>query len=112
MSETRPWGNWRIIEETEHYKIKAITINPGQRLSLQFHKYRKEHWIVAKGTALVTKDTIELLLHPGEYVEIPSHAPHRAANKSNEPLIIIEVQYGTCNEDDIIRIEDDYGRAQ
>ena len=111
LNETRPWGDWRIIEETDHYKIKAITIKPGQRLSLQLHKHRREHWVVVSGTALVTKDKKELRLHASEHVEIPPNTPHRIANDGKESLVIIEIQYGLCDENDIIRIEDDYGRA-
>ncbi|OGF59936.1 MAG: hypothetical protein A2Y62_07735 [Candidatus Fischerbacteria bacterium RBG_13_37_8] len=111
LSEDRPWGNWRIIEEHAHYKIKAITVAPHQRLSLQLHHKRCEHWIVVQGKALITKDNKEILLKTYEHIDIPSETPHRITNNTDESVVIIEIQYGVCDENDIIRIEDDYGRS-
>lgn len=108
--EYRPWGKWKIIEENDKYKIKSITVEPYQRLSLQIHHKRYEHWIVVKGEAIISKDNKEFLLKECASIDIPPNTPHRLSNKSSEPITIIEIQYGICDEDDIIRIEDDYGR--
>jgi mannose-1-phosphate guanylyltransferase/mannose-6-phosphate isomerase len=101
---------WRIIENNENYKIKSITVYPHHRLSLQLHHKRHEHWVIIKGKAVVTKNNQEFILNECEHIDIPPNTLHRLANNSNEPLTIIEIQYGICDEDDIIRVEDDYGR--
>jgi phosphoglucomutase len=112
-TEYRPWGNFTVLEDQEHYKIKRIVVNPGKRLSLQSHKHRAEHWLVVTGQALVTIDTEEKLLNEGEAVFIPVQARHRLKNPGKEKLEIIEVQRGDyLGEDDIIRYEDDYGRIE
>lgn len=108
--EYRPWGRWKVVEEHDNYKIKTITVNPYQRLSLQIHYKRFEHWIVVKGEATIIKNDNEFLLKECESTDIPPNTPHRLSNKSSEPITIIEIQYGICNENDIVRIEDDYGR--
>ncbi|MDI9609983.1 MAG: mannose-1-phosphate guanylyltransferase/mannose-6-phosphate isomerase [Archaeoglobales archaeon] len=107
----RPWGSYTLLEEGERYKIKRITIKPGKRLSLQRHYHRSEHWVVVKGTARVLFDNKEILLRPGESTFIPAGVLHRLENPGKVDLEVIETQIGEyLEEDDIERIEDDYGR--
>ncbi len=108
----RPWGSFTVLVDEKSYKVKKIVVKPGKRLSLQSHRYRCEHWLVAKGEGLVTINDEKKLLTEGGYAFIPMHARHRLENPGNEPLEIIEVQQGSYfGEDDIIRYEDDYGRS-
>jgi mannose-6-phosphate isomerase len=109
--DERPWGAWELLGEGPNYKIKRLVIRPGHRLSLQYHHRRSEHWVVVQGEALVQRGDETLHLKPDESCYIPVRVAHRIANPGPEPLIIIEVQFGHCREDDIVRIEDDYGRA-
>jgi mannose-6-phosphate isomerase len=112
LHEIRPWGKWVTLEEGSNYKIKKITVNPGHRLSLQSHNHRSEHWVVVSGTAKVTCNELVSLLHVNESTYIPAGATHRLENPGKIPLVIIEVQNGEyLEEDDIIRYQDDYHRA-
>ncbi|MFI5344002.1 MAG: mannose-1-phosphate guanylyltransferase/mannose-6-phosphate isomerase [Chlamydiales bacterium] len=107
----RPWGHYTILETSEDYKVKRIVIHVGQKISLQFHNYRSEHWVVIRGTAKVTKGDTQLFLNEKESIYIPQLTPHRLENAGDKSLEIIEVQVGTyLGEDDIVRIEDIYGR--
>lgn len=107
----RPWGNFTVLESGERYKIKRIVVHPGQKLSLQLHYHRSEHWVVIKGTAKVTLDDQEQLLHENESIYVPKSTMHRLENPGKVSLEIIEVQVGEyVGEDDIIRVEDIYGR--
>jgi mannose-1-phosphate guanylyltransferase/mannose-6-phosphate isomerase len=107
----RPWGTYKVLTEADRYKIKKIAIEPGKRLSLQYHHHRSEHWIVVKGTALVTLNEKEIFLHEGESIFIPKNSHHRLANPGKIPLEIIEVQNGEyLGEDDIVRLQDDFKR--
>jgi mannose-6-phosphate isomerase len=107
----RPWGTFTVLEENKGYKIKRIEVKPGQRLSLQMHHHRSEHWIVVSGTAQVTCGDREFILNVNESTFIPMGTPHRLANPGKIPLCIIEVQSGEyLGEDDIIRFQDDYHR--
>ncbi len=107
----RPWGNYKDIDEEERFRVKRIIVKPGGILSLQKHKHRSEHWVVVKGTATVTCGEEETSLRENQSVYIPKGVVHRLANKEAEPLHLIEVQVGDyVGEDDIIRIEDTYGR--
>lgn len=107
----RPWGNYESIDEGARYQVKRITVNPGQVLSLQKHFHRAEHWVVVRGTAVVTRDGEEILLRENESVYLPLGAVHRLANPGRIPLELIEVQVGSyLGEDDIVRFEDVYGR--
>jgi mannose-1-phosphate guanylyltransferase/mannose-6-phosphate isomerase len=107
----RPWGSYTILEEGERYKIKRIVVNPGQKLSLQMHYHRSEHWVVIKGAAKVTLNEKEILLHENESVYVPKSTVHRLENPGKVPLELIEVQVGEyVGEDDIVRLEDVYGR--
>jgi mannose-1-phosphate guanylyltransferase/mannose-6-phosphate isomerase len=107
----RPWGWYETISEVPGNKIKRIGVHPGQQLSLQKHHQRAEHWVVTTGTARVTLDDRQFDLQPGEYCDIAIGQVHRLANLTNGPLEIVEVQFGSyLGEDDIVRLQDDYGR--
>jgi len=107
----RPWGSYTILEDTPFYKIKRVTVNPRQKLSLQLHHHRSEHWIVVSGTAEVVLNTETRLLNQGESTFVRSGTRHRLKNPGVIPLEVIEVQLGEyLKEDDIVRFEDDYGR--
>ncbi len=108
----RPWGHYENLSEREDHKVKRIVVEPGERLSLQKHKRRAEHWIVISGEAIMTLDDKEISLTAGQSVDIPQGAAHRIMNPGSVPLVFIEAQMGDYfGEDDIIRLEDDYGRA-
>ena len=108
----RPWGCYRGIDMGERHQVKRITVNPGAKLSLQMHYHRAEHWIVASGTALVTRGEKQFLLRENESTYIPMGETHRLENPGKVPLDIIEVQSGSyLGEDDIVRFEDGYGRV-
>ena len=107
----RPWGRYYVIHEETKYKLKKIEVESGQRLSYQYHNKRSETWIVIEGNALVTINDDTKDYKQGETIIIPSKAKHRVENRSNSLLIFIEVQTGSYfGEDDIIRLNDDYGR--
>ncbi|MBI4651327.1 mannose-1-phosphate guanylyltransferase/mannose-6-phosphate isomerase [Candidatus Desantisbacteria bacterium] len=111
LTTYRPWGSYTILEEGEKYKIKRIVVNPGEKLSLQKHSYRSEHWVVVKGTAKVTIGDRKLSVNINESVYVPKLTLHRLENPDNVPLELIEVQNGEyLGEDDIVRINDIYGR--
>ncbi|AWN48500.1 mannose-1-phosphate guanylyltransferase/mannose-6-phosphate isomerase [Methylobacterium terrae] len=107
----RPWGSYQRIDIGGRFQVKRITVKPGGRLSLQKHHHRAEHWVVVRGTAEVTVDGIVRLVHENEAAYLPIGCVHRLANPGKIPLELIEVQVGSyTGEDDIIRIEDVYGR--
>ncbi|MDO8546679.1 MAG: cupin domain-containing protein, partial [Nitrospirales bacterium] len=107
----RPWGSYTVLEEGLRYKVKRVTVNPGGRLSLQFHHRRSEHWVVTAGTARVTCGDRVFDLRVNESTGIPQGSAHRLENPGAVPLDIIEVQSGAyVGEDDIVRLADDYGR--
>ena len=111
-SEERPWGSWHVIDENPGYKIKRIHVKPGARLSYQTHEHRSEHWVVVFGVATCTIDDVTVTAGPGHSVDVPTGAKHRLANNGSQELVIVEVQHGAyTGEDDIVRIEDDYGRT-
>jgi len=108
----RPWGHYENLLERDDHKIKELTVNPGERLSLQKHQRRAEHWTVVSGEALVTVGEEEILLKPGQSVDVPKGAVHRIMNRGEIPAVLVEVQMGDYfGEDDIIRLEDDYARC-
>ena len=110
-SEERPWGSWHVIDVEDGYKVKRIHVTPGSRLSLQTHEHRAEHWVVIKGVATATVDDTTTAVPTGDCIDVPLGAKHRLANDGDEELVIIEVQRGAyTGEDDIVRLEDDYGR--
>ena len=107
----KPWGYFEVLLESESSKVKILSVDPGQKLSLQMHEHRSETWYVTQGIATVTKGNTTFNLQPGESVEIDQKERHRVQNSGNEVLEIIEIQTGTYfGEDDIIRFEDIYGR--
>lgn len=109
--EDRPWGRFDSLDMGDSHQVKRIRVDPGGQLSLQYHHHRAEHWIVVTGIARVTLDDQVMNLKPCEQVFIPQGAVHRLENVTNQPVEIIEVQYGTyLGEDDIVRLEDVYGR--
>ena len=108
----RPWGWYEAVSVAPGNKIKRIGVLPGRQISLQKHQHRAEHWVVVAGTATVTVDQQVLTLVVGEHVDIAVGQVHRLANLSTEPVEIVEVQLGAyLEEDDIVRLCDDYGRA-
>ncbi|MCC5450281.1 mannose-1-phosphate guanylyltransferase/mannose-6-phosphate isomerase [Rheinheimera sp. UJ51] len=108
----RPWGKYDSIDNGERYQVKRITVKPGEKLSIQMHHHRAEHWIVVSGTANVTVDGKDTLLSENQSVYIPLGAVHALENPGKIPLELIEVQSGSyLGEDDIVRFEDRYGRA-
>jgi mannose-6-phosphate isomerase len=110
--DRRPWGTYTVLEEEPTFKVKRIEVLPGKRLSYQKHSQRAEHWFVVQGTAKVTLDGTEITIGAGEAIDIPIGAAHRVENPANEDLIFVEVQRGSyLGEDDIVRLEDDYGRT-
>ncbi len=112
QKEIRPWGNFRVIAEGDDYKVKEIVVNSGQKLSLQYHNRRSEYWVVVSGTADIVRGEEQMKLPEGNAVFIPCGLQHRIMNNTKEDLIVIETQIGDyLEEDDIVRIEDDYGRV-
>ena len=108
----RPWGSYTILESSERHKIKNIMVMPGRTLSLQMHHHRSEHWVVVKGMACVQVNGKQQFLRQGESTFIRSGEKHRLSNHGKIPLEIIEVQLGErVDEDDIVRFDDEYGRA-
>ncbi|NIF70251.1 mannose-1-phosphate guanylyltransferase/mannose-6-phosphate isomerase [Burkholderia sp. Ap-962] len=108
----RPWGDYEGLDQGERFQVKRIVVKPGAQLSLQMHHHRAEHWIVVKGTALVTNGDKEIMLTENQSTYIPLGATHRLTNPGKIPLELIEVQSGAyLGEDDIVRFEDTYGRA-
>jgi mannose-1-phosphate guanylyltransferase/mannose-6-phosphate isomerase len=108
----RPWGWYQTMDLGERFRVKRIVVLPGKRFSLQKHHHRAEHWVVVRGTAEVTRDSEQLLLRENESVYLPLGCVHRLANPGRIPVEIVEVQTGAyLEEDDIVRFEDDYGRA-
>lgn len=111
--DERPWGEYTVLDEAADYKVKRITVVAGKRLSYQRHARREEHWLVVHGAGRVTLEGKESDVRPGTAVDVPVGAAHRIANTgTRQPLIFIEVQRGDYfGEDDIVRLDDDYGRA-
>ena len=108
----RPWGFYESLIQGDRFQVKRIVVPPGQKLSLQKHHHRAEHWVVVSGTALVTRDDEKLTVRENESVYLPLGCVHRLENPGRIPLMLIEVQSGSyLGEDDIVRIEDTYGRA-
>ena len=111
-SEVRPWGRYEVIDEQPTHKIKRIWVKPGHQLSYQRHKFRAEHWFFIAGTGLAIVNGHEIGVHAGSTVDIDIAQLHRIRNSGHEELIFIEVQTGTYfGEDDIERVEDDFGRV-
>jgi mannose-6-phosphate isomerase len=107
----RPWGFYEVLSDLADHKVKRITVYPGKRLSYQRHRKRSEHWHFVSGHAVVTLEGRDLPLGPGESIDIGCGDAHRVANPGEEEAVFIEVQRGEYfGEDDIERLEDDFGR--
>ena len=108
----RPWGFYTVIAAGKGFQTKIIHVNPGQKLSVQSHNFRSEHWVVLSGTTKVVLESRDYILSPGHSIDIPVKAIHSLQNPFNEDVEVIEVQKGdVLSEDDIIRYEDMYGRV-
>ncbi len=110
-ADDRPWGRWEEVLNEPGYRVKRISVSPGGRLSLQKHRLRSEHWVIAAGQGRFTLDGETRTVREGDAVFIPVGGVHRIENDAPTPLVIIETQLGRCEEDDIVRLEDDYGRV-
>jgi mannose-6-phosphate isomerase-like protein (cupin superfamily) len=110
----RPWGNYTVLDDdAPDHKVKRLVVHPGKRLSYQKHAQRAEHWFIVAGTAQVTLDGALIELSPGQAIDIPMGAAHRIANAGKDDVVLIEVQHGSYfGEDDIVRLEDDFGRVE
>jgi len=110
--DRRPWGTFTVLDEGDTFKVKRIEVLPGKRLSYQKHAQRAEHWVVVEGIAKVTLDDRDIIVEKSEAIDIPIGSAHRVENPGDELLVFIEVQRGSyLGEDDIIRLQDDFGRA-
>jgi mannose-1-phosphate guanylyltransferase/mannose-6-phosphate isomerase len=108
----RPWGTFAALHKGHRVQVKHITVKPGGQLSLQMHHHRAEHWIVVQGTAKVRRGDEEMIVSENQSTYIPLGTPHRLENPGKIPLHLIEVQSGSyLGEDDIVRLEDTYGRS-
>ena len=109
--EERPWGTFENLLDQEYCKVKEIVIKKGGRLSYQYHHKRSELWVIVKGEAVATLNDVEKIYKVGDVVKVPVGTKHRVENRKDEDLKFIEVQVGSYfGEDDIVRLEDDYGR--
>ncbi|MCP4752169.1 MAG: cupin domain-containing protein [Proteobacteria bacterium] len=107
----RPWGYYIILADEDEHKVKRIVVKPGKRLSLQLHHKRSEHWYMLHGKAVVTLGDRQVQVNTGEAVDIPKETAHRVQNPGSEEITFIEIQTGEYfGEDDIERLEDDFGR--
>jgi len=107
----RPWGSYVVLAEGEDFKVKTIEVRPSRRLSYQKHSRRAEHWFVVAGEGVVTIDGADAPVRRGDALDVPVGAAHRMHNTGSVPLIFVEVQQGDyLGEDDIVRLDDDYGR--
>ena len=110
--EHRTWGTYEVLLDSDLCKVKEIIVNPGQRLSYQYHNHRQEQWTITKGNLTIVLDDEKVFRKAGESISIPLGAKHRAWNETDEPVTFIEVQTGEFfYESDIVRLEDDYKRA-
>ena len=111
-SDVRPWGHYVVVDDASTHKVKRIVVHPGRRLSYQCHARRSEHWFVVSGFGTVTLDGQVTTVSAGSAIDVPVGAAHRIENTGIDDLVFIEVQQGDYfGEDDIERLEDDFGRA-
>jgi mannose-6-phosphate isomerase len=109
----KPWGYFEVLSADKDHMVKRITVHPGKRLSYQTHRKRSEHWFIIKGTGIITLDKHNIEAGVGQSVDINKEAAHRIKNTGRDDLVFIEIQTGDYfGEDDIERIEDDFGRAR
>jgi len=109
-SENRPWGVREEWINEPGYRVQRIIIHPGKRFSLQYHKHRDEHWVIAQGVGKLTISNQQKNVSIGDHIFVPQECIHRLENTGQEDLIFIETQLGKCREEDIVRIEDDWNR--
>lgn len=110
--DERPWGSYTVLWGGDGYQVKRIVVKPDKRLSYQRHAHRSEHWLIVTGTGVALLEGIDQTVGPGDAVEVPVGALHRIGNTGDQPLMFVEVQLGDyLGEDDIERVEDDFGRA-
>ena len=110
--ETKPWGNYRVLHKEEGVQVKRVELKPGCRLSLQKHARRLEKWTIISGSGVATLGPKENPVRKGSTVDVPAGAIHRIQNTGSGPLVFIEIQLGDyLGEDDIVRLEDDFGRT-
>ena len=111
VDEERPWGYYKVLSDEKDHKVKRIVVYPGRRLSLQRHRSRSEHWFILSGEGVVSLGGSEIPVRTGQSIDIPVYSLHRIMNIGDHDLTMIEVQSGSdFSEDDVERIEDDYGR--
>jgi mannose-6-phosphate isomerase-like protein (cupin superfamily) len=111
-NDRRPWGTWHVLDIGDRHVVKRIVVNPGERLSLQYHNHRSERWTTVSGHGIAEIDGTEHPLQLGHTVDIPLKATHRVSCTGDTPLVFIEIQYGELlDENDIIRLSDDYNRV-
>jgi mannose-6-phosphate isomerase len=109
--EVRPWGDYEVVTDGGSYRVKRITVTPGERLSYQRHRSRSEHWYVVEGRGVATVDEADVAVEVGTALDIPAGTAHRISNDGDADLTFVEVQTGDYfGEDDIERLSDDYGR--
>ena len=112
-SDWRPWGRWVVLDVTPRLVVKKLVVEPGCRISLQKHSFRSERWIVMQGEAHVQLGDEQLTMQMGDGVLIPKNTLHRLSNESDQEVLLLEIQFGDLlSEDDIERLEDDYGRDE
>jgi mannose-6-phosphate isomerase len=108
----RPWGSYAVLADEPDHKVKRLVVAPGKRLSYQRHARRSEHWFILAGVGALTLDGDRVEVHAGAAIDVPSGVAHRIENIGSEPLVFVEVQHGSYfGEDDIVRLEDDFGRV-
>jgi mannose-6-phosphate isomerase-like protein (cupin superfamily) len=111
-ADTRPWGTWEVLHADNNYCVKRICVTPGNILSLQLHHHRSEHWIIVEGEATVTLGDEKIIRKSNESIYIPAETKHRIQNDTDKDVVFIEIQTGeNLDENDIVRLEDAYGRA-
>ena len=111
MIHERPWGTYEVLLDEPNYKVKRIVVNPNQKFSLQYHEHRSEYWTIVSGYGTVIVDETATPATPGTFWYIPRKAIHRAA-AGEDALVFIETQIGDCREEDIVRLNDIYGRVK
>jgi mannose-6-phosphate isomerase len=110
-TDERPWGSYIVLDEAPDHKVKRLVVLPHKRLSLQLHRHRSEHWFVLAGSGVATVGEARHSLEAGDSIDIPVGTAHRVENTGERDLVFIEVQHGeSFGEDDIERLEDDFGR--
>ena len=108
----RPWGSYAVLADEPDHKVKRLVVAPGKRLSYQRHEQRSEHWFFVQGVGALTLDDTRTEVRVGDAIDIPCGVAHRIENIGSEPLVLVEIQHGSYfGEDDIIRLEDDFGRV-